>query len=123
MITHLRRLAPVLAVALLCQCGAPQPPQCHRVPMGSRAPAATLLGDARREWAILADSSRRDEWSAARTRYNTAVAKLFDHRRCGPDGWDSRAAAIGTRIGAVKDQDVDPRVVDVLFPAALVSTR
>lgn len=120
MITHFRRLAPVLAVALLCQCGAPQPPQCHRVPMGSRAPAATLLADARREWAVLVDSSRRDEWPAARTRYNTAVAKLFDQLRCGPDGWDTRAAAIGTRIGAVKDQDVDPRVIDVLFPAALV---
>ena len=120
MITHFQRLAPVLAVALLCQCGAPQPPQCHRVPMGSRAPAATLIAEARKDWAILGNSSRNHEWSAARDRYNGAVAKLFDQLRCGPDGWDTRAAAIGTRIGAVKDQDVDPRVVDVLFPAALV---
>ncbi len=115
------RLPPLaLAAILLSHCGAPQPPQCHRVPMASRAPAGGLLAEARREWNILSEGSRRDEWPAARSRYNTAVAKLFDQLRCGPDGWDTRAAAIGTRIGAVADQDVDPRVLDVLFPAALV---
>lgn len=117
----LRRLSPLAFVVLLCHCGAPQPPQCHRVPMASRIPAPTLISEAEREWDILANPGRSSEWSASQTRYNSAVAKLFDQLRCGPDGWDTRAAAIGTRIGDPSEQDVDPRRIDVLFPAALVN--
>lgn len=119
----LRRLFPVAFAALLCHCGAPQPPQCHRVPMASRAPYATLLAQARHEWSLLANPGRRSEWPASQTRYNDAVAKLFDQLRCGPDGWDTRAAAIGTRIGEASEDDVDPRHIDVLFPANLVNGK
>lgn len=117
----LRHLAPVLFAAVLCQCGAPQPPQCHRVPFGSRAPAASLIAAARKDWIILGSPSRRGEWSAARTRYNTAVAKLFDQLRCGPDGWDTRAAAIGTRIAAPDSRQTDLTNLDVVFPSSEVN--
>jgi hypothetical protein len=109
-----------VSVTVLCHCGAPRPPQCHRVPFASRGDPSDMLASARAEWAVLSDPSRREAWPAARTRYNATVAKLFDQLRCGNDGWDSRAAAIGTRIGAVENQDVDPRKLDVLFPASLV---
>lgn len=112
-----------LAAALLTQCGAPRPPQCHRVPIASRGEPSGLLAEAGKEWGILSNTGRRAEWEAARTRYNTAVAKLFDQLRCGPDGWDTRAAAIGTRIGGSTGQDVDPRTLDVLFPASQVDGR
>ena len=109
-----------IAAAILSHCGVPRPPQCHRVPLASRGAPADLLAGARTEWAVLANPARRGDWPAARVRYNAAVSKLFDQLRCGPDGWDTRAAAIGTRIGGVENQDVDPRSLDVLFPASLV---
>jgi triacylglycerol esterase/lipase EstA (alpha/beta hydrolase family) len=89
--------------------------------MGSRAPAAALIAEARDGWEILGNPSRNDDWAAARTRYNAAVAKLFDQLRCGPDGWDTRAAAIGTRIGDPSADNVDPGHLDVLFPASQVN--
>jgi triacylglycerol esterase/lipase EstA (alpha/beta hydrolase family) len=118
-----RRLPLILLAALLCQCGAPQPPQCHTVPLASRAPAASLVSVARRNWAILSDPDRQTEWPAARTRYNTAVAKLFDQLRCGPGGWDNSAAVIGTRIAPPDRREVDLSELDALFPASSVSTR
>ncbi len=120
MIHALRPSLLLTTAVVLTHCGAPRPPQCHRVPLASRGAARDMLASARGEWAILTNSSRRNEWPAARSRYNATVAKLFDQLRCGPDGWDTRAAAIGTRIGSVKDQDVDPRTLNVLFPASLV---
>jgi hypothetical protein len=60
------------------------------------------MAEARHDWAILADPSRRAQWPAARTRYNAAIATLFDQVRCGPGDWDSRAAALGTRISTSK---------------------
>jgi hypothetical protein len=106
--------------ALICNCGAPRPPQCLRVPSSSRGDSSAMVAAARTEWNILANSGRRDEWPAARSRYNAAITRLFDQLRCGPDGWDTRAAAIGTRIGVADDSLVDPRSLDVLFPASLV---
>jgi hypothetical protein len=117
------RFAPLLMAALLCQCGIPQPPQCRHVPRASQAPAPALIADARRDWAILGDASRRMQWPAARDHYNAAVAKLFDQLRCGPNGWDTRAAAIGTRLAAPGPAETDLGKLDAVFPAATVSVR
>ncbi len=111
----------ILFAMLLCQCGAPSPPQCHRVPMASRAPAATLISEARRHWSILGNPSLKAEWAQSRAAYNSAVAKLFDQLRCGPDGWDTRAVAIGTRIAPVCPLETDLTKLDVLFPASMVN--
>ena len=113
---------PLLAVVLLCHCGAPQVPRCTHLPLSSRVPAATLTTSAREAWGILAKSSRRDEWPAAQAAYNASVAKLFDQLRCGPGTWDSRAAALGTRIARPDARQVDVEKLDALFPAASVST-
>ncbi|MDP3851699.1 MAG: hypothetical protein Q8Q59_14430 [Luteolibacter sp.] len=119
----LQRIAPWFVAVLLCQCGAPQPPQCHRVPRESRTPAAALIDEARQNWAVLANTARRGEWEPARSRYNAAVAKLFDQLRCGPNGWNTRAAAIGTRIAAPGPEQLDLANLDVLFPASLVNGK
>jgi hypothetical protein len=111
----------ILSAMLLCQCGAPSPPQCHRVPMASRAPAATLISEARRHWIILGNPSRHAEWAQSRAAYNAAVAKLFDQLRCGPDGWETRAVAIGTRIAPTGPLETDLTKLDVLFPASMVN--
>jgi pimeloyl-ACP methyl ester carboxylesterase len=116
-----RLFVPCLLAALLCQCGAPQPPQCRVVPKDSRVSAATLIAEARQDWEILGNPARKGEWSQARASYNAAVAKLFDQLRCGPDGWDARAAAIGTRIAPAGPLQTDLAKLDVLFPAALVN--
>ena len=117
------RICLVLFAALLCQCGLPSIPQCRRVPSASRVPAPALIAEARGDWVILADGSRAKEWPAARDRYNAAVAKLFDQLRCGHDDWDTRAAAIGTRIAASGDQSLHPAVLDALIPANKVNGR
>lgn len=119
----LRRLTPLACAALLCQCGAPQPPTCRQVPMGSRQPAASLIEEARRDWATLATSSRRADWPAARDHYNTAIAKLFDQLRCGPGTWDSRAAALGTRLAPPAKPQTDLANLDAVFPASMVNVR
>jgi hypothetical protein len=114
------RAAILLPLALLlCQCGVPSPPQCVRVPRASNAPAASLIEIARAEWAVLTNPARRHEWNDSRANYNTAVAKLFDQLRCGPDGWDARAAAIGCRISRNGDE-IDPSAFDALIPSASV---
>ncbi len=119
----LRRTLPLLLALLLCHCGAPQPPQCRIVPRGSRAPAVSLLASARHDWAILKNPARRNEWAAARVRYNDAAAKLFDQLRCGPDGWDTRAAALGTRIAPPGPRQTDVSGIDALFPASSVKVK
>jgi hypothetical protein len=117
------RIFLILSAAILCQCGLPSIPQCRRVPSGSRTPAPALIAEARGVWAILADRKRASEWPAARERYNIAVARLFDQLRCGKDGWDSRAAALGTRIAAPDARQVDLSRLDALFPATLVDCK
>ena len=119
----LQRFLPFIAAALLCQCGVPHVPQCRMVPRASRVPADSLIASARHDWAILGNPGRKNEWPAARDRYNTAVAKLFDQLRCGPDGWDSRAAAIGTRIGNDTRRDANLANIEALFPASVVNCK
>ena len=119
--TALRLLVLSLLVLLACHCGAPQPPQCARVPFGSRQPAAGLIATAREQWRVLSDPSQRDAWPAATAQYNQTVARLFDQLRCGrDDDWNTRAAALGTRIAGGSDHHVDPASLDSLFPAATV---
>lgn len=113
----------LLAVMLLCHCGAPQPPQCARVPAASRVPAPTLLAEARGAWRTLADPSRKSAWPAATASYNAAVAKLFDQLRCGPSTWQERASALGSEITPADPGHIDPSQLDNLFPASLVSTK
>jgi hypothetical protein len=106
---------------LLCQCGVPNLPQCHSVPMASRAPATTLIDEARRHWKILGNPSLKTEWAQSCAAYNAAVAKLFDQLRCGPNGWDTRAAAIGTSMAPASPLETDLTKLDVVFPATLVN--
>lgn len=113
----------LLAAAMLCQCGAPQPPQCRVVPSASRVPAPTLLSEAGGAWRVLANPGRKREWPAAREAYNGAVAKLFDQLRCGPGDWQTRATALGTRIAPPDARNVDPAKLDALFPASLIECK
>lgn len=119
----LRHTAPLLLALVICHCGAPQPPECHRVPRASRVSTASLLASARHDWIVLGNPSRRNEWPAARQRYDDSVAKLFDQLRCGPNGWDTRAAALGTRIAPPGRNQVDAASLDALFPATSVSIK
>lgn len=120
---HIQSLLPsLLAVVLLCHCGAPQPPQCRRVPKASRVPAPTLLATAGDSWRTLADPARRSQWPTATASYNAAIAKLFDQVRCGSGTWDERTAAVGTRVAPADADTFDPAVMDALFPASAVGT-
>jgi hypothetical protein len=89
--------------------------------MASRAPATTLLAEARRHWLILGNPSQKTEWEQSRAAYNAAVAKLFDQLRCGPDGWETRAAAIGTRIAPAGPLEPDLSKLDAVIPASMVN--
>lgn len=117
----LSRLAPLLPALLLCHCGIPNPPQCPSVPRSSQAPAAELIADARAGWNLLTAGASRN--STAESRYNTAVAKLFDQLRCGTGSWETRAAALGTRIDTAGPEVVDPASLDSLFPSSTVKSR
>jgi hypothetical protein len=91
--------------------------------MASRVPAAALIAAARKNWAILRDSSHRADWPAARDPYNAAIAKLFDQLRCGSGSWDSRAAALGTRLAPAAKAQTDLAKLDAVFPASMVNVR
>ena len=117
----LLRILPILLLAVLCHCGAPQPPRIARVPMASRVPAATLIATANKDWNILANPARKAEWPAARAEYNTAVARLFDQLRCGPGDWNSRAALLGTRVAPPDAWQTDLSGLEALFPSAQVN--
>lgn len=119
----LLRVLPILIVAFLCQCGAPQPPRCTRVPSASRAPAAILIGTARQDWRILENPARKSEWSTARGEYNSTVAKLFDQLRCAPGDWNARAASLGTRIAPPDAKQTNLEALDAVFPASEVNVR
>lgn len=86
-------------------------------------PAPKLITEAHAHWDILGNPARRSDWPAARTRYNAATAKLFDQLRCGPNGWDTRAAALGTRIAGASALETDPSSLDALFPASSVKSK
>ncbi len=113
----------LIPVVLLCQCGAPQPPVCHILPMASRAPADKVLEEAKRNWVILADPGMKNQWPAAEEGYNKAVGILFDKLRCGGGDWSSRAAAMGTALSKPDKLNDDLAKVDALFPASAVSVR
>ena len=74
------------------------------------------MGEAREAWKVLQVRSTGKRADEARARYNAAVVKLFDQLRCGRDGWDSRAAALGTVVdrsgGFLNPDDLDA-VIDV----------
>ncbi len=118
-----RIILPILTAALLSQCGAPHPPRCLRVPRDSRQPTTTLIDTARQDWAILGNSSRRSDWPAAQTRYNTTVSRLFDQLRCGRTNWETRAAALGTRLATPDRRFADIQSLDALFPTTGVNTK
>jgi len=108
-----------LLVLLACQCGAPQPPLCNRVPISSRAPAESLVATAREQWLILADPYQRDAWPAAAAAYNLATARLLDQLRCDSEPcWQHRAAMLGTRIAKPAAHLADPATHCTIFPAA-----
>jgi hypothetical protein len=86
-------------------------------------PAAALIAAARKNWAILRDSSHRADWPAARDPYNAAIAKLFDQLRCGSGSWASRAAALGTRLAPAAKAQTDLAKLDAVFPASMVNVR
>jgi pimeloyl-ACP methyl ester carboxylesterase len=114
-----RWIALTAATLLLCHCGLPQPPRCTRVPAASRVPSETLIAQARQDWAILGNPALENQWPDARTRYNAAVAKLFDQLNCAQGTWDTRAAALGTRIAPAGPQQLDLAKLD----AVLTTTR
>jgi hypothetical protein len=123
MISPILRAPLILATLLLCHCGAPTPPRCVTVPRSSRLPASTLIEQARQQWAILGNPAQKSGWQEARTNYNTAVARLFDQLRCGSGNWDSRAAALGTRIAPPDDRQTNIANIDAVFPASQVDVR
>ncbi len=103
---------------LLCGCGAPTAASYMRPP---RAPRGSSVEDhlaaSRSAWEILADPRRRDEWAAAGSAYNEAVAAAFDDlRRAGRD-WAKAAATTGTRLAPPGPGDLDPALLGVVFPA------
>ncbi len=98
MTARLRLTLLLIPALLLCHCGLPVPPQCQRVPKSSQGDPADLVAEARQAWDQLAGPADRRTRALARTRYNTAVAKLFDQINCGGDDFTAGAAAIGIRI-------------------------
>jgi triacylglycerol esterase/lipase EstA (alpha/beta hydrolase family) len=82
-----------------------------------------LLAEARVHWQVLANPTRKNDWPAATSSYNAAVAKLFDQLRCGPQSWDERAARLGTQIHPDSQSELHPARLDALFPAAQVDSR
>jgi len=119
---YLRLFCLLSLVMLACQCGAPRPPSCNRAPIASRQPTDMLMVTARENWAVLADPTRRDQWPEAAANYNQAVARLFDHLRCGRGDvcWSTRAQRIGTRMAPPKSRRPDPEDLCALFPASAV---
>jgi pimeloyl-ACP methyl ester carboxylesterase len=120
----MRYLLLPLVVFILCQCGSPQPPVCRFVPLSSRGAAEPVMESAKRNWDILADPRKKEQWPAAETEYNRAVGILFDKLRCGGSGdWTSQAAALGTAISKPDKLNEDPREMDAVFPATKVKLR
>ena len=120
----MRYLLLPLTVFVLCHCGSPQPPVCRSLPFGSRGAVAPVMETARRNWDILADPRKKQEWPAAETEYNRAVAILFDKLRCGVGGdWASRASTLGTAISTPDIFHENPNDQDAVFPATEVRMR
>lgn len=105
---------------VLCQCGSPQPPVCHRVPLVSRASSEKILESAHTNWKILANPRLKREWPKAQEAYNAAVEILFDQLRCGSGQWSERAEKIGTSLAQPTSKEQDVTLTDALFPATSV---
>jgi pimeloyl-ACP methyl ester carboxylesterase len=119
----MRNLLFLLPAIFLCNCGAPQPPTCRFLPFASRGPSAEVVETAKRNWAILADPGKKEQWSAAEANYNKAVGILFDKLRCGGGDWASRAAGMNTEISEPDLFNEDLAGIDALFPASKVKIR
>lgn len=119
----MRFLFLLIPVVLLCQCGAPQAPSCRFLPYASRGPSDVALEKAKRNWLILADPGKKEQWPAAESDYNAALGSLFDKLRCGGGDWTSRAAAMGTALSQPDKLNEDLAKVDALFPASAVGIR
>lgn len=120
------RLFPSLLVLTslfwLCQCGVPKPPQCRMVPIGSRQAPEKLLAQAHAAWHVLKVRPSGPKADEARAKYNESLTKLFDQLRCGPNGWDSRAAALGTVVDRSNGLQ-DPDRLDAVIHARRVKVR
>ncbi len=111
-------------VFVLCHCGSPQPPVCRSVPFGSRGAVEPVLDTAKRNWDILADPAKKEQWPTAQGEYNRAVGILFDKLRCGSRGdWASRAKELGTVISMPDKLHQDPKEMDAVFPSTEVKVR
>jgi pimeloyl-ACP methyl ester carboxylesterase len=86
-------------------------------------PAPTLIASAREQWTILGNPSRKSDWDAARASYNATITKLFDQLRCGPGDWESRAAALGTRIAPPDEHQANIANIDAVFPSTQVNVN
>lgn len=62
---------------------------------------------------------------SARTRYNLAVAKLFDQLQCRSRNWEQKAQELGTRLDQTQPLGVGLTLddVDALVPAANISLK
>jgi hypothetical protein len=116
----MRHLLLAVPVIILCQCGAPQPPTCSSLPIGSRASTEQVMETARSNWKILANPRLKRNWPSAQEAYNGAVAILFDKIRCGSGDWTDRAGKIGTSLAEPSRTEQDLAQTDALFPAEAV---
>lgn len=116
----MRCLLLATSIIVLCQCGAPQPPTCNSLPIGSRFSTEETMETARSNWKILANPRLKQDWPTARKAYNDAVAILFDKVRCGGGDWTERAEKIGTSIAAPSPVEQDLAQTDALFPSKSV---
>lgn len=115
------RLALLPLLFLLCQCGTPSAPRCFFVPREARAPAETLLDEARIAWTEL----ERRSSPAALARYNAATSKLFLKLHCGAAELDAKAAKIGTAIDRTHTIGTGLHLSDLeaLVPASRVELK
>ena len=109
-----------IVVLVLTQCGTPSPPHCHVLPLASRGDTSLMLAEARRSWQELSGSGD----PAAVETYNAAVAKLFDHLRCGSGSIHDKAAAMGTTIDETHSlgAGIHLQDLDAIMPAASIDT-
>ena len=119
----MRILSLFLAVLVLTQCGAPQPPVCRILPASSRIPTTDAMATARSNWNILSDTRRKAEWPAALTAYNNSIRILFDQMRCGTNDLASGAQRIGTAIAPPSGSNENVSAADAVFPSTSVKIR
>ncbi len=120
------RLTAVLALALvLCQCGTPSPPQCLRPPRESHETVRHHLETARQAWQRAGSAENETARTQAAADYNLALARLFEHLRCGTGGFHDRAAKLGTTIDTSRSLGAGLHLddLDALLTASSISTK